>query len=595
MRPLFLFVTFVAYPFLALADEESALEYSIESFAARIAVREDGSLEVSEEIEVLFHEDSPAFLRIVNARDCGGGEGTRVEILSVEDSCGAPRPYEVRGAPDFPAVWTGEAGHPVRGRESYRISYRLADIVSRGKEGYRLDWSLPFDVSMAGPRRVSLDVELPAGERPARVESFGARSAREDRGDSNRVRVESEGPLAPCGRFGVEIFWGEPAPGGEPHFRVDTRAAEEPGAEPASRGESDSPRHGRRRSLALPSWAATAFRELSPVLLPWLLVEVLAFLWRRTYIARHRLDRPILANEAPEGLGAFEIGLVRFGPRLALQEGWRRRSRLQRDGNLGIRLVLGQIVGLAVKGFLVLRSLGAREFEFLPGPRYLDRGELGELDRFLLDRVVPSGLSTRLEGGPPVFWRATISAFARQVMESMQARGILARGFALVQLLKGLWSCRLFASVLVAGRAASLSAGTSVLVFSVFFFAGLYLRSHFDKARWLRPRGAALHRAVAGYEQLLCRPGNRLEGLVLAQRAWEERLPHAIALGRLQEWAEAIFEAGWEGRVDWLVTEAGNDCSIERVLERVVTIERGFAALCLDADRARSPRAEQAA
>ncbi|MBI4613599.1 MAG: DUF2207 domain-containing protein [Planctomycetes bacterium] len=566
MRTRCLFAAFVAASSLVHAGEEADPGYSIESFAIRIVVGEDGSLDVSEEMDVDFHEDSPAFLRIVNASDLGGGagartrdpgQGTRVRILSVEDFGGIARLHEVHGDPDAPAVWIGERGRPVRGRQTYRITYRIEGVVPPGGGERGLRWKLPLDVAIAGPRRASVEVELPSSARLARLSPIGVRWIPKERADSRRFRAECGGPFMPFESSGIDLAWEEPAPGG-----------------------------GQRSSSfsAFLSCVALLLRELAPVLLPWFLVELVFFLWRRNYAARHLLDKPIPATGAPENLGAFEIGLVRFGPRLALRPDRRLPRPLRGVGELGFQLLVGQIVGLAVKGFLVLRELGRGRFEFLAGPRYLVRAGLAEHDRFLLDRILPSGLSTRLAPGAAGFWRAVASAFARRVAESMEAHGIVARGTALVQLLRGLWSLRVFASVLVASRAAGLSVAYALFIFFPFYLAGLWLRSRFDKSRWLRPRGAVLHRAVKGYEIVLCSPLSRHEGLVLAQRAWEERLAHAIALGRHEEWAEAIAEAGWNGRVDWLVTEEGEACPLGRVLERVEAIERAFSAICFGSE-----------
>jgi uncharacterized membrane protein YgcG len=135
---------FAAMPRDAQADEG----WTIERFAAQIAIQRDGSLLITESIDV----DFGALVKHGIFRDIpieysipGDDKHHRIygfEAVSVTDAAGEPWPYTQSRVGANVRLKIGDADRTISGKQSYRIVYRVRDALNAFPDHDELYWNV---------------------------------------------------------------------------------------------------------------------------------------------------------------------------------------------------------------------------------------------------------------------------------------------------------------------------------------------------------------------------------------------------------------------------------------------------------------------
>ncbi|MFQ5794141.1 MAG: DUF2207 domain-containing protein [Candidatus Bipolaricaulia bacterium] len=107
--------------------------FRIERFHSEIAIDEDSSFTVIEEITVVFDAQHHGIFRDIPfryRRDTGENFSVRMEVLEVTDERGRPRPYKVSRVGSNKRIRIGDPNVTVTGRQSYVIYYRVARALN---------------------------------------------------------------------------------------------------------------------------------------------------------------------------------------------------------------------------------------------------------------------------------------------------------------------------------------------------------------------------------------------------------------------------------------------------------------------------------
>lgn len=135
---------FAAMPRDAHADEG----WTIERFAAQIAIQRDGSLLITESIDVDFAAlvKHGIFREIPIEYSIPGDDKHRriygFEAVSVTDAAGKPWPYSQSRVGANVRLKIGDADRTISGKQSYRILYRVHDALNAFPDHDELYWNV---------------------------------------------------------------------------------------------------------------------------------------------------------------------------------------------------------------------------------------------------------------------------------------------------------------------------------------------------------------------------------------------------------------------------------------------------------------------
>ena len=151
----------------ALAGAAAADEgWTIERFAADIVVRADGSLEVTEAIDVDFGAlEKHGIFRDIPVRYRWSEDLDRVydlEVRSVTDAAGAKWPYDASREGAYLRIKIGDPDRTISGRQSYHIRYGVRGALNAFRDHDELYWNVSGTWPVTA-RLVSAKVSLAGG------------------------------------------------------------------------------------------------------------------------------------------------------------------------------------------------------------------------------------------------------------------------------------------------------------------------------------------------------------------------------------------------------------------------------------------------
>ncbi len=124
-------LTVAIFPLAAHAQEA----YTINRFQTDLAIQADSSVTVTETIAVTFSEPRHGIYRDIKATDLN------LNILSVTDEKGAPRPYSQESWAYGPRIRIGDANVTVTGAQTYVITYTVKGAMTFFDDHDELYWN----------------------------------------------------------------------------------------------------------------------------------------------------------------------------------------------------------------------------------------------------------------------------------------------------------------------------------------------------------------------------------------------------------------------------------------------------------------------
>lgn len=492
---------------LALAAPASlASAEQIRRFDVEIALAGDDSFTVTETIDYDFGNERRRGIyreiRIAYGRGQAADYHIALELESVTDAAGNPRPTAVTSSGGLRRIRIGDPDRQVSGVQTYRIRYRVRRGLLWFDSHDELYWNVTgndWKIPVAG---AAATVRLPEGVRADDVRSAcftGPQGAIESACSlstrADRLRVVADRSMGPG--EGLTLVVG------------------------LAKGILSEPT----------SWQKTRERLSDYVsvwsLLPFATLAAMLYLWRRH--GRDPASRAAVPvrYEPPEGLTPAEVGTLL-------------------DEKADIDDITATILDLAVRGYLEIEELPSSFFLFLSNRdyqlrrlRHLDAGAR-EHEKELVgglfsgsDRVKISGLKNKFHTRLPEIRKALYHQLSRQhgffpaspdrVRHFWRVGGFVVMGLAFVCLSLQLLAVRSALPVVLAG-------GIVVL------FSGAMPR----RTR----KGRRAYEEILGFREFLTRvDADRLErsGGRSAGR-FEQVLPYAVVLGVADQWADAFAD-----------------------------------------------------
>jgi len=142
----------------ALGDSDSGRAqesgWHVDSLLSVIAIQHDGSLLVTEHIDVTFDEERRGIIRDIPVRYEYDDENDRVyrlRVISVTDSQGRPHPYRIDSESPIYSIRIGDPDVFLRGSVTYVISYEIDGALNAFANHYELYWNVtgPWPVPVA--------------------------------------------------------------------------------------------------------------------------------------------------------------------------------------------------------------------------------------------------------------------------------------------------------------------------------------------------------------------------------------------------------------------------------------------------------------
>lgn len=161
----------VAVPFAAAPARAAAAaqtdEWEIRSFQSVIEVDPDGSLLVTETIEVTFHQSRRGIYREIPFRypyDARNRRVLDIDLIEVRTSPGTPSFTHEERSGDFHVWRVGDERHYIRGDHTYTFVYRVRGALNRFDSHDELFWNATGDRWEVPIPRVSVEVRVPDAE-----------------------------------------------------------------------------------------------------------------------------------------------------------------------------------------------------------------------------------------------------------------------------------------------------------------------------------------------------------------------------------------------------------------------------------------------
>jgi uncharacterized membrane protein YgcG len=177
-----LFFGFIAiiflFPFLQVQADSG---YTIDTFKSNIEIQLDGSVKVTETIDVTFTIGSHGIFRyipVVYQQENGEKKYTEIEILAVSDG-GSDAEYETRYSMSDLEIKIGDPEKLVQGNKRYIIQYSVRGVIVPYEDYDELYWNVTgngWDTSITSALSI---VSIPSGEIKQVSCYLGARGSRE--------------------------------------------------------------------------------------------------------------------------------------------------------------------------------------------------------------------------------------------------------------------------------------------------------------------------------------------------------------------------------------------------------------------------------
>ncbi|MBU0982432.1 MAG: DUF2207 domain-containing protein, partial [candidate division Zixibacteria bacterium] len=151
--------------FCLVAAVPAAAEYfEIDRFHSDITVQEDGSIDVTETIEVTFSRQRHGIFRAIPYKyrdELGKMHRAPIEVHAVTDEHGRAREMKVTREGNVINIRIGSASRYVNGRQTYVITYTVDNMLLYLDDRDELYWNVTGDMWEVSMAEVSADIRLP--------------------------------------------------------------------------------------------------------------------------------------------------------------------------------------------------------------------------------------------------------------------------------------------------------------------------------------------------------------------------------------------------------------------------------------------------
>ncbi len=499
--------------------------FTIQSFRSDITVNRDSSVLVTEEIETLFQRPRHGIYRDIPFRfvdDLGNRVTTPIEVISVTDGDGRPRKYKVIRYGSDLRIRIGSPRRYVRGRQVYKITYRVDNAVLFFDDHDEIYWNVTGDAWKTVIKNASA-----------------------------RVFVD--------GVKGTDSFWADCFTGryGSREKSCTSEVTNGVGSFVVSRqlspGEGFTIAFGWKKGVVTPPSGIKALlwrlnlRENGVFLIPVVVFGLMYFWWRQ----KGRDPSPPVSVSVqynpPEVRGRVlspaEVGTIT-------------------DEKMDLRDITAAIVSLAVKGFIQIEEQEEKGLIFSKKDYYLKLVKepddtLPQFERDLLVALFPGGSKGRMVSEMKNSFYREIKRLRESLNNELVRLGVfntppyrVRRRYTLIGVVGGfigVWASMFMFPVFgVPPFKIIISFIASALIVVVF---GRFMPA---KTR----RGVKVYTEIRGFEEFLSRAErDRLERMA-DKNLFERFLPYAIALDVSDRWAEA-FEGIDQEPPRWYVSPTG--------------------------------------
>jgi uncharacterized protein (TIGR04222 family) len=480
---------------LLVASSAAARTMDIERFDAEIRVNPDGTMDVSETIQVMFNGSWNGLYRTIPVEyrtPQGLNFSLLLDVQRVTDRLGNPLRWESSRVRQYRKlkVWVPGADDA---RKFIVISYRVLDGLRFFENHDELYWNVTGDEWDFPIQQAAARIRLPPAATGLRATVFtGPRGSTEHDADleigTTSVDLRTRAPLGFHEGLTVAVGW-------------DKGAVREP---------------------SLPAKAALILRSNWPLALPLVALALMALLWYTR--GRDPRVRPIAPRyKPPEGLTPAEVGTLA-------------------DNSADMADITATIVDLAVRGFLRIADLGSTySFLMLKGPDQwtgLKPHEQEILNGLFSSGTVDSVTLSELENK----FYVRLEHIRDAIYTSLLERGFYRSRPDRVRLRT--YRAALFLGAAVAIVGAQL-AGDWGMAPGSFVISGLVTAviigvfGHIMPARTVR--GTRALEDVLGFEDFLNHvDADRFERTIKSPELFEAFLPYAMALRVDRRWSAAF-------------------------------------------------------
>jgi uncharacterized membrane protein YgcG len=494
--------TAMAIPALA-----SAKEIRIQNFASHITVGRDGTIDVTEKIDVQFvggpWHGLYRSIPIEYVTPQGLNYSLFLDVKSITDAAGHKLKYESRRVRHYRKLKI-YVPNPDDSEQTITIEYTISDAIKFFEDHDELYWNVTGDEWDVPIHAAQGTIQLPDGAQNVRATAFTGTYGSRGRDasieiDGNRVAVETTAPLPY-------------------HAGMTVAIALDKGL------------------IAEPSSTALLFRFLRsnwPLFIPLIVLAIMFNLWWTR--GRDPRLRPISAQyEPPAQLTPGEVGTLV-------------------DNSADMRDITASIVDLAVRGFMVIEEvqkdtmLGLmhhKDYNFILQKDRNSWSTLKPHEQALLGGIFSSGVvgeKVAMENLENHFYK-NLPNIKTGIFESLVTLGYYSKrpdkvrssyiGIAILVGIFGIWG----------GQAVAGAMGMAGLPFVL---AGIFSAAIIAAFGWFMPAhtetGTRALESVLGFEDFLAHvESDRFNRMIKTPQMFEKFLPFAMALGVEKNWSKAF-------------------------------------------------------
>ena len=486
--------------------------WHIEDFHTDIAIQSDGRLDVTETITVMFDAFRHGIYRTipVHYNVAFHQYSLRFRLLGVTDGSGTPRPAKMRRDGYSVRIRIGDPKTTVRGRQVYRIRYQVRRAILHEMDRTVLrwnatgnEWDVPIDsstttVSLPGTFPDStLTFDAWTGVSGATGKDFSFRRL------DDRTVAYTTGRLRP--REGITVDISMPA-----------------------------------TAVTFPGWFTRIWWILGDNLAYVIFLVVLAGCWLYWY--KRGRDVPgrgsiVVQYEPPDDLGPAEVGTLA-------------------DERVDMRDISAILVDLAVRGYLEIEEVSERKLIFKTEDyrftKKRDAAGLKPYETTLFEGIFDVG-DTRLLSDLRQKFSGTTATIRKQLYAYLAQQRYfdgnpetIRNGFASTAIV--LTGALMVATAILQIRTIGTVYPIPIVVASVLSLVVIILFSRIVPRK--TRKGRIAWEKIRGLEEYLRRAEQRELQAEERQGIFERLLPHAIALGLTDRWADA-FEGLYASPPDW--------------------------------------------
>lgn len=497
----------VAWILAILFSASRAQAWEIQSFEADLAVREDGTLDVTETIEADFrlekrhgiYRDIP----LTTEDRLGVKRSIRVHFKGAFDDQGRPWEAKLSGIGPYLRIRLGSEDKTYNGRKTFRISYRVERSLGHYPEHDELYWNATGNGWAVPNLQAAAVVRLPGPVPSGKLRSLAYTGAHGSTGQEALVTPEGDNAVRYTARRPLNPFEGLTIVAGWPHGIVRMP--------------------GRAKRLA---WF---LQDNWPFAIPAAVFLAMFSLWWSGGRDPKPESIPV-QYEPPERLSPAEAGALI-------------------DDHIDLRDVTATIIDLARRGYLTLEELAGKDYILTRKGPPAGGPELRPYEALLLKFLFYDGDAVRLSDLENKFYQhlpGLHQAIYQDLIKEGYWRGRPDR-------VRGFWWGVSIAVVFagffaVAALASSINPMVTlgaVLLSAVILFG----------FSWFMPcksrHGARLAEKVRGFQEFLRRVDeDRIRREQDPAALFERMLPYAMAFGVANQWARA-FEGIYQFSPAW--------------------------------------------